>query len=81
MSVRDFRDQSLTNGSAAVGPRELGIRPEFIEKHEPLGVEAELSDSPFRPPLRDIGPILLGGVDHFFFQESFSAASAFERVD
>jgi len=40
--------------------------PGFVDKHQPGGIEIGLALAPGPTPLRDVRPILFGGVRGFF---------------
>jgi hypothetical protein len=49
-----------------MGPRHIGLDPSLVDEDEMLGVQVRLVFAPDRPRDRDIGPVLLGGVERLF---------------
>lgn len=80
MSVRNFRDQPRAYRRSPPGPRHVRFRPGFVDKNEMLGIKPRLLHLPLRSLLRNIGPVLLGRFQHFFFKVSFSFRNAVQSV-
>jgi hypothetical protein len=47
-------------------PRHVGLRPGFVDEDQPAGGDLVLVPLPLPPPPRDVGAILLAGVQAFF---------------
>ena len=78
--MRDFREQPRSSWRSAAGPRHVRFRPGFVDKNEMFGIEPRLLHPPLRPLLSNIGTILLGSFQHFFFKVSFSVRNAVQSV-
>jgi hypothetical protein len=59
-------DQSLATWGAAVGAGHVGLGPGLIDEDQASGIDARLMTTPARAAARDVGPMLLGGVQAFF---------------
>jgi len=66
MSVRDFADQPLSAPASAPGPGHVGAGAGLVDKDQLAWIKQLLRASPPLPRGRDVGPILLAGVNAFF---------------
>jgi hypothetical protein len=65
--VRHLAHQPFAAGSPTARSQEIRFPPGFVEEDEPTGIDAELPQLPFGPPLSDIGAVLFGGPQDFCF--------------
>ena len=70
MSVRHAHAQTLAARTAAIAPGHVGAGPAFIDEHQPVGVEVDLSLEPRPALLQDIRAVLLGGMRRLFLRVS-----------
>src|SRR5262249_10351428 len=62
-------DQPLAHGTAAVAPGHVGAGPGLVDEHQPVQPQLGYVSGPVLSGLLDVGPLLLGGVDHFFLND------------
>ena len=65
--VRHMGDQALPPRGAAVGACHVGLGPGLIDEDEAGGIDARLMATPALTAACDVGPMLLGGVQRFFY--------------
>src|SRR6056297_1952320 len=80
MTMRGVSNQSRSFKRTTPGPRHVGFGPCFIEKHQPIGIQASLLNFPGGTSLLHVRTILLAGLQDFFLMVNFSAFSALQRV-
>jgi hypothetical protein len=68
MAMRDQVDDALLGWSPAIKPSHLRRAEGFVEENETTRVDARLEDLPGGPCDDNVRPILLGGVERFFFR-------------
>src|SRR5438067_3539142 len=68
--------QPLAARGAAVEPGHLGAGAGFVDEDELVGIDKRLRRAPDAAPSRDIGTVLLGGVECLFLNDSPSRATA-----
>ncbi len=66
VSVWYSRDEALAPRGTAVGAGHVGLGPGLIDEHQARRVDAALIAAPTLALARDVGPMLLGGVQAFF---------------
>jgi len=59
-------DQALAARGAAMGACHVGLGPGLIDEDQAGGIDARLMATPARAAARNVGPMLLGGVQAFF---------------
>jgi hypothetical protein len=64
--VRHLGDQASATRTTPVTARHVGLGPGFVDEDQALGIEPPLMLLPPSPPARDIGAVLLTGVQAFF---------------
>ena len=75
MSVRNMGDEPFADRSASTQTGHLGVGPAFIHEHEPGGWLRRQLFVPVRPLFGHVGPVLLGGVQRFFYSSTPAAAA------
>lgn len=65
-AVRNLGDKPLTALTAAMGPRHVGLGPGLVDEDQLVGWQFRLPCAQRPASLRDIRPILFGGVQCFF---------------
>lgn len=64
--VRHLGHQPVAASAAAVQAGHVGLGPGLVDEDQAPGINPSLILLPLRPPARDVGSILLGGVQTFF---------------
>jgi len=64
--VRNLAEQSCAARAATVGARHVGLGPGLVDEDEAGRIEPSLIAAPARTATRNVGPILLAGVQAFF---------------
>ena len=78
MSLRNRGDEPFADrGSRPNGS--FGAGPAFIHKHQPRGGYSRQLLRPVRPLFGHVGPLLLGGVQRFFYSSSPAASTTNPR--
>lgn len=65
-AVRDLGDEPLAARRAAMGPRHVGLDPGLVDEDQLVGRQLRLPLAQPLASLRDVRPVLLGGVQGFF---------------
>ena len=65
-SVRHLGDQPGATSTTPVTARHVGLGPSLVDEDQALGVKPALMLLPPSPPARDVGAVLLAGVQAFF---------------
>ncbi len=73
VSTGGVRIQALSAQHAAMQPRQVGFRPAFIDEYEALEWNIPCTPTPPSPLGPYVPPVLLRGVQRFFFGDSPSA--------
>jgi hypothetical protein len=68
MAVRHRHAQALTARTAAVSPGHVCAGPAFIDEHQALRIEVELSLEPSLASAQDVRPVLLGRMRGLFLR-------------
>ena len=66
VAVGSLGDEREAAFYPAVGARHIGLGPGFVDKNETPWIKLRLNFLPARAMARDVGPILLGGIERFF---------------
>ena len=66
VAMRNLRDQPLAARSPPMRSGHVGLGPGLVDEDQTLGIELSLMPPPSQPPARNVGPILLAGVQAFF---------------
>ena len=64
--MRGVGSQALTTQRPATRPRHVGLCPGLIDKDQPVRGHPVLVTPPEPALTRDVGPVLLAGVQSFF---------------
>ena len=75
MSVRNLGDEPFTDRDASTQPGHFGVGPAFNHEHEPGGGFHRQLFVPVCPAFGHVGPMLLGGVQRFFYGSTSAAAA------
>lgn len=67
VAVRDFREQLLAAGRPAAQACHVGLRPCFVDKHQPCGIDVALVRFPAQTQARYVRTVLLGCEQRLFF--------------
>lgn len=65
-AVRNFGDEPLAARATAMGPRHVGLDPGLVDEDQLVGRQLRLPFAMRPAGLRDVRPVLLGGVQRFF---------------
>lgn len=65
-AVRNFGDEPLAARAAAMGPCHVGLDPGLVDEDQLVGRQLRLPFAMRPASLRDVRPVLLGGVQRFF---------------
>lgn len=65
-AVRDLGHKPLAARAAAMGPRHVGFDPGLVDEDQLVGRQLRLPFAMRLAGLRDVRPVLLGGVQRFF---------------
>lgn len=76
MTERRLGQQPPAARRAAEEPGHLGAGPGLVDEDELVGINKRLRRAPDAAPGRDVGTVLLGGVERFFLNDSPSRATA-----
>jgi hypothetical protein len=61
-AVRDLGDEPMAARATAMGPGHVGLGPGLVDENQLVGRQLRLPCAQLLPGLRDVRPILLGGV-------------------
>ena len=67
VAVGNRRETTAAPGAASVTPRHLGVEAGLVDEDQPRTIQRGLRLAPTLPRGFDVGPLLLGGVDRFFY--------------
>jgi len=76
MAVGTTGDESLSARSAATQACHVRLGGRLVDEDEPVRLEAALLPPPVLAGLRDVGAVLLGGMERLFLKVSPIAARA-----
>ena len=66
VTMRNLRSQPLAARRAPMRTSHVGLGPGLVDEDETPGIKLSLMPPPSQPPARNVGPILLAGVQTFF---------------
>ena len=66
MTVRDLRDQALSNRASASDRGHVRLGPGLIDENQSSGIDLMLMGLPLLAPARDVRAVLFAGVEAFF---------------
>jgi hypothetical protein len=64
--MRNLGHEPCTARAAAMSARHIGLGPGLVDEDQAGWIKFALLPFPASPPLGDVGPILLAGVQAFF---------------
>jgi len=68
MTMGYIFDESLTDWCPATSTRHVGLASGLVDEDQSTRVQPRLLQPPVRPTLSHVGPVLLGGMNHFFLK-------------
>ncbi len=68
VTPRRFINQSLANRTSPVAPQHIGAGSGFVDEYEPRRIKKRLLSLPRCPRCGHVRPVLLGGVQNFFYK-------------
>jgi hypothetical protein len=81
MSVRHFLHQTLADRCSATQSRHVRLAPGLVDEDQAMNIVAGLIGSPLGASCRNIGPILLRGMQRLFLKERPIRRSAMSTAD